>query len=207
MLFSILPLPLALLTSIPASPLASPESVGAGGDCSPPDVEIFSTEEQKPAPYLVSGARSDANPHGVPPSKDHSINLSPPGEFTSIFKKVTAGLDFSINYSVGKATAFNTITGCPPNDLYNYTITLGLQDYRYIWHITGNLKYGAAHDPLARCSGDRLKYRGQTVLFTLDVPATQAGAKDDAAAEVQFQCCTDSRGETYPVSPVSPDAS
>lgn len=58
-----------------------------------------------------------------------------------------------------------------------------------------------------RCSGDRIKYKGQTVPFELYVPATQAGAKDDAAAEVQFQCCTDSRAGTFPGSPVCPNAS
>ncbi|KAL8690596.1 MAG: hypothetical protein Q9224_004370, partial [Gallowayella concinna] len=113
---------------------------------------------------------------------------TPPREFGGIFKKVTAGLDFEFSYSVGKATAFNTITACPPNDLYNYTITWGLQDYRYVWYIKGNLHYYDPKDPLTRCSGDRDKYRGQTVPFDLYVPATQAGAKDDAAAEVQFQC-------------------
>ncbi|KAL8800272.1 MAG: hypothetical protein Q9182_005296 [Xanthomendoza sp. 2 TL-2023] len=127
-------------------------------------------------------------------------------EFGGIFKKVTAGLDFEFSYSVGKATAFNTITACPPNDLYNYTITWGLQDYRYVWYIRGNLHYYNPRDPLTRCSGDRDKYRGQTVPFDLYVPATQAGAKDDAAAEVQFQCCTDSRSGSYPDSPVCPNA-
>lgn len=119
---------------------------------------------------------------------------------------MTAGLDFEFSYSVAKATAFNTITACPPNDLYNYTITWGLQDYRYIWYIRGSLKYYNPKDPLIRCSGDRDKYRGQTVPFDLWVPATQAGAKDDAAAEVQFQCCTDSRSGNYPDSPMCPNA-
>ncbi|KAI4089489.1 MAG: hypothetical protein LQ339_008550, partial [Xanthoria mediterranea] len=104
-------------------------------------------------------------------------------KFGGIFKKVSAGLDFEFSYSVGKATAFNTITACPPNDLYNYTITWGLQDYRYIWYIRGNLHYYDPKDPLMRCSGDRVTYKGQTVPFELYVPATQAGAKDDAAAE------------------------
>ncbi|KAL8804413.1 MAG: hypothetical protein Q9200_005845 [Gallowayella weberi] len=189
-----------LLTFTHASPFASPEQRGASGECSEPDVEIINTEKQKQGPYLVSGARSDANPHGVIATK------TPRREFGGIFKKVTAGLDFEFSYSVGKATAFNTITACPPNDLYNYTITWGLQDYRYVWYIKGNLHYYDPRDPLTRCSGDRDKYRGQTVPFDLYVPATQAGAKDDAAAEVQFQCCTDSRSGSYPDSPVCPNA-
>lgn len=54
----------ALITCIHAVPLASPETRGASGECSPPEVEILSTEKQKQGPYLVSGARSDANPRG-----------------------------------------------------------------------------------------------------------------------------------------------
>ncbi|KAL8671417.1 MAG: hypothetical protein Q9168_004090, partial [Polycauliona sp. 1 TL-2023] len=153
---------LALCGFSHAIPLASPESVGAGGECSPPDVTIFSTEKQKQGPYLVSGARSDANPHGgvasfgnlwsVTYTYQVGGGLDISREFSGIFDKVTGGLDFEFSYSIGKATAFNTVTACPPNDLYNYTITWGLQDYRYVWHITGQLAYGADKDPLARCS-------------------------------------------------------
>ncbi len=64
MLFSLFTVLFALITSIHAVPLASPETRGASGECSPPEVEILSTEKQKQGPYLVSGARSDANPRG-----------------------------------------------------------------------------------------------------------------------------------------------
>ena len=47
-----------------SAPRARPESVGADGTCSPPTYEIQSATKLKQGPYLVSGARSDANAGG-----------------------------------------------------------------------------------------------------------------------------------------------
>lgn len=47
------------------APSPRPESVkGAGGTCSPPSLAVTSANKLKQGPYLVSGARSDANPGG-----------------------------------------------------------------------------------------------------------------------------------------------
>ena len=47
-----------------SAPRARPESPGADGTCSPPTYEIQSATKMKQGPYLVSGARSDANARG-----------------------------------------------------------------------------------------------------------------------------------------------
>lgn len=47
-----------------SAPRARPESPGADGTCSPPTYEIQSATKLKQGPYLVSGARSDANAGG-----------------------------------------------------------------------------------------------------------------------------------------------
>ncbi|KAL8951169.1 MAG: hypothetical protein Q9222_002829 [Ikaeria aurantiellina] len=201
---------------VQAAPAASPETVGANGECPPPEIQVFSNEKVKQGPYLVAGARSDAGPHGgvasfgnswsVTNTLQYGGGLDIAQAFASIAKEATATLGFEFSYSTSKTTAFNTITACAPNDLYNYTITWGLQDWRYSWHITGQMTFGG-HDPLARCSGDRVKFAGQTVPYDVYVPAVQEGASSNAGAEIQFGCCTDSRGPTYPDYAVCPDAS
>ena len=47
-----------------SAPRARPESPGADGTCSPPTYDIQSATKLKQGPYLVSGARSDANSGG-----------------------------------------------------------------------------------------------------------------------------------------------
>ena len=47
-----------------SAPRAQPESPGADGTCSPPTYDIQSATKLKQGPYLVSGARSDANAGG-----------------------------------------------------------------------------------------------------------------------------------------------
>ncbi|KAI4253101.1 MAG: hypothetical protein LQ352_003911, partial [Teloschistes flavicans] len=53
---------LTLLTL--SSALPKPESVGAGGPCSDPELDVTSVTKVKQGPFLVSGARVDANPNG-----------------------------------------------------------------------------------------------------------------------------------------------
>ena len=53
---------LAIFSLSSAAP--RPETVGAGGTCEPPDVEVQGAVKFKDGPYLVTGARVDANPNG-----------------------------------------------------------------------------------------------------------------------------------------------
>ena len=55
---------LSLVGPALSAPRARPESPGADGTCSPPTYEIQSATKLKQGPYLVSGARSDANAGG-----------------------------------------------------------------------------------------------------------------------------------------------
>ena len=55
---------LSLVGPALSAPRARPESVGADGTCSPPTYEIQTAKKLKQGPYLVSGARSDANAGG-----------------------------------------------------------------------------------------------------------------------------------------------
>ena len=61
---------LSLVGPALSAPRARPESVGADGTCSPPTYEIQTATKLKQGPYLVSGARSDANAGGgeLPPT-------------------------------------------------------------------------------------------------------------------------------------------
>ncbi|KAL8771234.1 MAG: hypothetical protein Q9203_003011, partial [Teloschistes exilis] len=61
MLFSSFPF-LTLLSF--SSALPRPESVGAAGPCSDPELDVTSVTKVKQGPFLVSGARVDANPSG-----------------------------------------------------------------------------------------------------------------------------------------------
>ena len=61
---SILPLLLSIIALASTAPIASPESVGADGDCFPPVITVTSATKLKQGPWLVSGARADANPNG-----------------------------------------------------------------------------------------------------------------------------------------------
>ena len=55
-------LSLSLLAS--AAPVTSPETVGADADCFTPVITVTSATKLKQGPWLVSGARADANPNG-----------------------------------------------------------------------------------------------------------------------------------------------
>lgn len=44
--------------------MPSPESIGAGGECFEPVITVSSVEKVKQGPFLVTGARADANPGG-----------------------------------------------------------------------------------------------------------------------------------------------
>ena len=54
----------AFCAIVQAAPAPSPESVGAGGECFDPVITVSSVEKVKQGPYLVTGARADANPGG-----------------------------------------------------------------------------------------------------------------------------------------------
>ena len=127
-------------------------------------------------------------------------------DFTKI---LTLGIGLNPSFSISKTTgtAVSAIAGCPSNKLYNYTITWGLQDYQYQWHVIGTKEYGG-YDPLMRnCDADQIAHKdGGTFPFEMYYPAQQAGAQDDASSEVEFQCCTDSMSGTYPNNPVCPAA-
>lgn len=127
-------------------------------------------------------------------------------EFTKI---LTLGLGLNPSFSISKTTgtAVAAIAACPANKDYDYTITWGLQDYQYKWHVVGTKTYGG-WDPLMRmCDADQLAHKdGGTFPFDMYYPAKQDGAEDDSSAEVEFQCCTDSMSGTMPNNPVCPPA-
>ena len=47
-----------------AAPRPRPETKGADGTCSPPVLAVSTAVKLKQGPYLVAGARSDANANG-----------------------------------------------------------------------------------------------------------------------------------------------
>lgn len=71
------------------APRPRPESPGADGTCSPPVIAVSTATKLKQGPYLVAGARSDANPNG---GKQLSIHL---------------GLWTERNLSIGEASFTN----------------------------------------------------------------------------------------------------
>ncbi|KAG8531863.1 uncharacterized protein KY384_003499 [Bacidia gigantensis] len=199
-------------------PAALPETVGADGDCSPPDITVASVEKVKQGPYLVTGARADANPHGGSASfnKQYSVSTTITGTVgldlegdRTISKILTLGLGLNPQFSIAKTTgtAVSAISACPANDMYNFTITWGLQYYQYSWHVTGTKTY-YGYDPLQRCAdSDVISHRnGGTIPYDEYYPAKQDGAQDGSDSEVEFQCCVDSRSYPYPDNPVCPDA-
>lgn len=64
-LLSLTVLALSTIPAIIALPLASPETVGAGGECSRPTVKVNSVNKIKLGPFLVTGATTDASPGGT----------------------------------------------------------------------------------------------------------------------------------------------
>ena len=60
--FSIAFASLQLFAAVMASPV--PESVGAGGECTKPDIKVSSVDKVKLGPFLVTGATTLANPNG-----------------------------------------------------------------------------------------------------------------------------------------------
>ncbi|KAI4098544.1 MAG: hypothetical protein L6R37_006449 [Teloschistes peruensis] len=213
MLFSSFPL-LTLLTL--SSALPRPESVGAGGPCSDPELDVTSVTKVKQGPFLVSGARVDANPSGGAASftKTYNVAVTVQGgagldldhDFSQLLKK---GLGLEASFSISKTT----ITGvsgtviCPTNTLKNDTITWGLIHWDYKYTVTGTKSYGGYNPLMNHCSADEIEHAGeQGVPFSITSPALQGGSDEGASAEVEFQCCTDSRSGGWVGSPVCPDA-
>ncbi|KAL8762213.1 MAG: hypothetical protein Q9194_007589 [Teloschistes cf. exilis] len=186
MLFSSIPL-LSLLTL--SSALPRPESKGALGPCSDPELDVTSVTKVKQAITVQGGAGLDL---------DH--------DFSQLLKK---GLGLEASFSISKTT----ITGvsgtviCPTNTLKNDTITWGLIHWDYKYTVTGTKSYGGYNPLMNHCSADEIEHAGeQGVPFSITSPALQGGSDEGASAEVEFQCCTDSRSGGWVGSPVCPDA-
>ncbi|MCJ1279342.1 hypothetical protein MMC21_007166 [Puttea exsequens] len=218
-------LSLLLTLSVPILSAPRPESVGAGGPCTEPEIQVQNSQKLKQGPFLVSGARSDANPGGGQASWSNTWSVS-----TTITVSIGGDLDitrdftkilslgaaftpgFSISITTGSATAANTV--CPANtgSGNNYTITWGLQYYQYSYQLTGTKTYGG-YDPLMnQCDADQIEHGrgddvGKPLPWSVIFPASQAGAQNNAQNEIEFQCCTDTESSPWPNSPVCPAAS
>ena len=131
---------------------------------------------------------------------------------TSDYEKIASlGLAISPNFEIstttGTATSATII--CPTNKDTgtNDTITWGLQYYQYSYEVQGTKGYGGWDPMMRNCDADQIAHKqGGTFPYDMTFPAKQTGAQDDASAEVEFQCCTDTMSDSFLGSPVCPAA-
>ena len=138
--------------------------------------------------YSFNDYHRDARPRlvlvSVPRSMDfyprsyHLLSNVDSFSDADITKIITLGLGLNPSFSIAKTTgtAVSAITACPANALYNYTITWGLQDYQYQWHVTGTKEYGG-WDPLMRdCDADQIAHKdGGTFPFVSNTLGVEFG--------------------------------
>ncbi|KAL8836175.1 MAG: hypothetical protein Q9170_003028 [Blastenia crenularia] len=118
---------LSLFSAIPR-----PETVGAGGTCEPPDVEVQGALKIKDGPHLVTGARVDANPNegGASFTQHYSVTITKQGgvdvdldsDFSKILKK-GLGFDAESSVSRGDTAGVSGTVICPQNTLSNAITT------------------------------------------------------------------------------------
>ncbi|KAL8690851.1 MAG: hypothetical protein Q9218_003801 [Villophora microphyllina] len=171
-------IPLLALLALSAA-LPTPESVGAGGPCEDPTLDVSSVTKIKEGPFLVSGARVDANPNGGAASftKIYSVGVTVEGgagldldhDFAKILKK-GLGLDASFSISKTTTTGVSGTVICPTNTLKNETITWGMIHWDYKYTTVGTKSYGGYNPLMNHCSADEIEHAGeQNVPFIVGV--------------------------------------